>query len=164
MSDELIDLYTRDGTPAGLVIGRGEPIPEGLYYRVCAVWLVNAEGKLLIQRRSMRKPTFPGRWCSSAGGVVQAGESDLDGAIRETQEELGITPDLSCGQLLMTVPGATALHAIWLFRQDVPLSALTLQAEEVDEARYVTPEELRQIISGGGFVRENYIERMLMLL
>lgn len=162
---EILDLYTRDGKPTGQTMLRGEKIPEDLLHPVCNVWLVNAAGEVLIQRRSLRKPNWPGYWCCSAGGAVQHGEDPLTGALRETEEELGVTLDPALGRLLFVTPGRRALHQVWLFRQDVPVASLTLQASEVDDARYVSPAELERLIRDGKeFVNVAYLDRLMTKL
>ena len=161
---EILDLYHRDGTPAGISLERGETAPEDLLWPVSAVWLVRHDGRLLIQKRSALKPNFPSKWCCSAGGAVQHGETPLEGALRETEEELGLVLDPRDGQLVFTVPGIHSLHQVWLFRKDIDLSDLTLQAEEVSDVRYVTPDELRELVSDGQFVRNHYLERLLALI
>lgn len=162
---EILDLYTRGGEPTGLTIQRGDAMPAGLLHPVCDVWLVNRHGEVLIQKRSMRKAVWPGRWCCSAGGCVTHGEAPLTAALRETQEEIGLTLDPACGRLLATVPGGKALHQVWLFRQDAPLDTLTMQPEEVDALRYVTAQELARLIrSGTEFVNVVYLKLLLAAL
>ena len=47
-------------------------------------------GRLYLQKRSMSKDTNPGRWDTSVGGHVSAGEEVTDALLREAREELGI--------------------------------------------------------------------------
>ncbi len=55
---------------------------------VCLVFL-RQPGKLLL---AMKKRGFgAGKW-NGAGGKIEAGEAPLAAAIRETQEEIGVTP------------------------------------------------------------------------
>lgn len=165
MTEEWLDLYTRSGEKTGQIVRRGDSVPEGLLYPVCDVWLINKRGEVLIQRRSLQKPNWPGRWCCSAGGCVQHGETPLEAALRETQEELGITLDPTCGFLAFTDPGVAALHQVWIFRQAVPLETIVCQQEEVDAVCYVTPEALAQMILGGQeFVRVAYLPQLMALL
>lgn len=161
---EILDLYTREGMNTGRTILRGEDTPDGLLWPVCSVWLLRRDGRLLIQKRSMSKPNFPGKWCCSAGGCIRHGETPLEGALRETQEELGLTLDPACGQLLFVVPSVHSIHQVWLFRMDTEADNLTLQPEEVDTVRYVTPQELLDLVDAGEFVRINYLDRLLPLL
>jgi len=50
----------------------------------------NKKDKILLQKRSMRKDTYPGFYTVSASGHVDKGESYKQAAYREMQEELGI--------------------------------------------------------------------------
>ena len=68
---------------------------EKLFHRAVHIFILNRRGELLLQKRSYRKDKFPRRWDSSAAGHVNAGESYRDCAIRELEEELGITATLT---------------------------------------------------------------------
>lgn len=164
---ETLALYDRDGRPLGRFIQRGNGLPQvakGEYWRVCDVWIVNGKGEILIQRRALTKPNFPGLWCESAGGAIQASETPEEGCIRETQEEIGVTPDFERGALAFVYTGKTAHHDVWVFRMDVPLERLTLQPEEVIDAKYVSPAELRRMARDGEFVPMGYLEQLLTAL
>ena len=52
----------------------------------------NAEGKLelLWQKRSEKVSRFPGDYDISAGGHINLGETVVQAAVRETQEEIGV--------------------------------------------------------------------------
>lgn len=76
------------------VIGSGPlsgAIKKGIIVRVARVFLRNREGKLLIQKRSDDFDSLPGRWDQSAAGHVDEGEEYLEAALRELNEEMGIT-------------------------------------------------------------------------
>ena len=51
--------------------------PE-LLHMVVHVLVFNAKGELLLQKRSMDKDVAPGRWDTSVGGHVNAGEGLAD--------------------------------------------------------------------------------------
>lgn len=98
----------RDGTMAGTkseffeivdeqdrVIGRakrsechGNP---ALVHRVAHVLVVNADGDLLLQKRSPHKDIQPGKWDTSVGGHLDPGEDYETAAKREMAEELGVS-------------------------------------------------------------------------
>ena len=48
---------------------------DGDWHRSSHVWLLSPEGRLLLQRRSEAKVTWPGLWDVSAAGHISAGES-----------------------------------------------------------------------------------------
>ncbi len=55
------------------------------------VWRLTGSGlEVLLQKRSLTKAQKPGMLDISAAGHVDAGESSLDAAVRETKEEIGL--------------------------------------------------------------------------
>jgi len=165
--DEILDLYDRAGNPAGTLVRKAGQLPvapEGTYWRVCDVWIVRENGDILIQRRALTKPNAPGLWCESAGGAILHGETREQGFIRETMEELGVKPDLDRGAMAFEFVGRTSIHDVWVFRMDIPLEALALQKEEVMDAKYVSPAELRRMARAGEFIALGYLEELLRML
>jgi 16S rRNA (adenine1518-N6/adenine1519-N6)-dimethyltransferase len=73
---------------------RTEVHENNLRHRAVHVLLFNAEGDVLLQKRSARKDRHPLRWDSSAAGHVEADESYDQTATREVREELGIEAEL----------------------------------------------------------------------
>ena len=59
-------------------------------HRAVHILVFNQRGELFLQKRSMSKDNDPGMWDSSAAGHVDSGESYLDCATREIEEELGV--------------------------------------------------------------------------
>ena len=86
---EVWDLYTANREPTGKKMLRGEPHPEGLYNLGVYVWIRNREGKYLISQRAADKASYPLFW-ETVGGCVLAGETSIEGAVREVQEEDGL--------------------------------------------------------------------------
>jgi len=73
-------------------IGSGQLAPalvQGIAVRVSRVILTNAHGEVLIQKRGS-SVSSSGKWDQSAAGHVDAGESYVEAAYRELQEEMGI--------------------------------------------------------------------------
>lgn len=63
---------------------------RGLLHRAVHVLVHSPDGRLLIQQRSRFKDTFPLHW-ECVGGHLGPSERYLDAAVREVQEELGIS-------------------------------------------------------------------------
>lgn len=77
----------------GNIIGseeKGIALKKELIRRIVRILVFNKEGKLFLQKRSMKMETFPGWRDQSAGGHVDEGESVETAAHREFKEELGI--------------------------------------------------------------------------
>lgn len=70
---------------------RAEVHAGKLLHRAVHVFVLNRRGELLLQRRSLLKDCHPGVWDSSVSGHLDAGESYEAAAIRELEEEMGIT-------------------------------------------------------------------------
>jgi len=162
--EELLALVDARGVPTGVVIRRGDPMPEGMYRQICDAWIVNSRGELLIQQRSMQKRNWPGLWADSAGGAVQAGESPEEGCRREVLEEIGVDVDFSCGGKVFEYLASPRLHHVFVFFQNVDLTTLTLQQGEVDAARYASPDEIRRMAAEGTFAASGYLEQLLQML
>ena len=77
----------------GLVIGQAtrQSVHDGskLMHPVIHLHIINREGCLYIQKRSMKKDLLPGRWYTAVGGHVDYGETLEEALYREASEELG---------------------------------------------------------------------------
>jgi isopentenyldiphosphate isomerase len=91
---EILEVVDREGNIVGLAKRSEVHGNPSLIHRVVHVLVLNRKGELLLQRRSIEKDVAPGKWDTSVGGHVTPGETPLDAARRETEEELGI-PDIS---------------------------------------------------------------------
>ena len=121
------DLYTKYREKSGKEQIRGEKIPNGFYHLVVHVWIRNCKGEYLISQRSVSRPTFPLMW-ECVGGSVLMGESSIDGALREVNEEVGLDLQPEAGKLLFTkIRGTDAKYEckefndimdVWLFEYD----------------------------------------------
>ena len=63
---------------------------KGLIHRIVRIFIINNNGKILLQKRRSDLKDNPGKWDQSVGGHVDEAESYQDAAQRETNEELGI--------------------------------------------------------------------------
>ena len=147
---ELWDAYDIDRNPLGYTIvrGSGKPeLPDGEYHIVVCVFIVNSKGEILLTQRHPDKP-FPLAW-ESTGGSVVAGEDSLTGAMREVEEEIGLTLPLDKFKLVRTKTRRSDFLDTYLVREDFEINALTYQPEEVVDAKWVTFEEYTRIVHEG---------------
>jgi isopentenyl-diphosphate delta-isomerase len=67
---------------------------RGILHRAFTIFLLNARGEILIQRRSDEKPLWPGIWETSCSGHPVAGEELVAAARERLGEELGVGTEL----------------------------------------------------------------------
>lgn len=72
-------------------VTRGEMRARNLRHRAVYIAVQHSDGRLLVHQRSFDKDVRPGAWDIAVGGVVGAGESYDDAAVRELAEEIGVT-------------------------------------------------------------------------
>ncbi|MBL7160260.1 MAG: NUDIX domain-containing protein [Candidatus Aenigmarchaeota archaeon] len=90
---EYYDVVDKDDKVIGKA-SRKECHSRGLIHRCVQILIFNSQGQLLLQKRSEKMDTFPGRLTSSAAGHVSSGEHYSTAATRELKEELGIETSL----------------------------------------------------------------------
>lgn len=134
------------------------------YHIVVHIWIKNGKNEFLIQQRSANK-TNPLKWAWT-GGSVLAGETSLDGAIREVREELGLNLDKEKMTLFTSFKRSVYRDFVYvyLYECDVDVSNLVLQKEEVNAAAWLTKQKIHQMISSGEFVNIDNSQYVLELL
>ena len=151
---EYLDVLDDEGTPTGEKKLRSLVHQDSDWHRLVFVWVMNPQGELLIQKRSMEKDINPGKWDVACGGHVAAGDTSINTAIRELKEELGIDTSENSLEFLFTVKGETKhkgtiereFSNVYLLRSDVLISKLKLQKEEVGEVKYLPWREVESMI------------------
>ena len=156
---ELWDVYRADGSVVeGKVSVRGHhDLLKNEYHLVVYVWIINDQNEVIISKRQKGK-TFEGMW-ECTGGCAQRGDTSLQAALREVREELGIELDPDKGEkfkrYIRKFPqGAAALCDVWVFRQNFQLEDITVQKEEVSEAKIVPITEFLDMIEKGKLCRK----------
>ncbi len=143
---EIWDLYDKDRNPTGETMVRGEPVPEGRYHLIVDALFLSSKGETLLQRRAKDKNPMPDIW-SVTGGSALAGEDSHAACVRETEEEMGFTPDMERARVLMSEkairPSGGFIRDVWLIHQDVPIEAMRWQPEEVQDGMWILPEKIQ---------------------
>lgn len=147
--EELLDTYTRDGEYLG-VRTRTECHAEnpGFYHKPAWTWAYNSKGQILVQKRAMSKKKFPGYWDMPCAGHVDAGETTKMGAIREAKEEIGV--DVSEEEMNFWFEyiedDAWEIGQVFFFKCDKEIEELTIQGEEVEEVKWLSFEEFKNLL------------------
>ena len=148
---ELWDLYNEHRELTGRDHIRGEEVPQGYYHLVVHIWIRNSKGEYLISQRSADRPTFPLMW-ECVGGSVVKGEDSLTGALRETQEEVGLTLSPKDGKLVCSMVGRvvngvklTDILDVWLFEYDGPVVLEQATTNEAAQVAWMTKEQIKEL-------------------
>lgn len=144
---ELWDIYDRYRNKTGRTHERGKPLSMGDYHLVVSIWIINSKGEILLTKRHPDKH-WGGYW-ECTGGSVTAGEDSLQGALRETVEEIGIELNGEEGILLSEERRESDFFDSWLFKKDFTLSDIVLQEEEVVDAKWVNKQEYEAMFRKG---------------
>jgi len=89
-ADELVALYDEEGHVVGSA-PRWVMRARNLRHAASSVVVRDRLGRIYLHRRTVTKDVYPGLLDFAAGGVVLAGEDPAAGAVREAEEELGVT-------------------------------------------------------------------------
>lgn len=123
---------------------------EGYYTRNIRVVLRDENGRLLSQKRSMKKDSFPGMWTVAASGHVDEGESWDVAARREAQEEIGISPELKLvGEFTFKhdEDDKKVRQIIHVYEGTIDSSTqFEFEPDEVDDAKWYELDELKDLL------------------
>lgn len=145
---EYFDLLSPAGAPLGVTKARDAVHQDGDWHPSVHIFVVQGE-QVLLQRRRYDKESFPGKLDLACTGHVDAGENYQTAALRELQEELHLiaTPrdlrflftqklqvdtDFGHGRFI-----SNEHCRVYLLNEQVPLSRLRFQPEEIDELVWV---------------------------
>ncbi|AZQ33674.1 NUDIX domain-containing protein [Streptomyces cyaneochromogenes] len=151
-ADEILDIVDEQDR----VIGqspRGEAYAQGLRHRCVFIEARDAQGRLFVHRRTPTKLVFPSRYDMFVGGVVGAGESYDDAALREAEEELGVSGLPSPSYLFKFLyddgAGQTWWSAVYEVRCELPVSP---QVEEVAWHGFLSDAEVERRLTEWAWV------------
>jgi isopentenyl-diphosphate delta-isomerase len=92
-SDELI-LVDENDSPVGYAPKLAAHQNGGKLHRAFSVFIFNAAGEMLLQRRAATKYHFGGLWTNACCSHPRRGQATIDGAHQRLHEELGFDTDL----------------------------------------------------------------------
>lgn len=154
---EIFDIIDKYGNPTGQTVERSIAHAEGIPHRTAHIWIIRKEDKkvqILLQKRSMNKDSFPGKFDTSSAGHIQAGDEPLESALRELKEELGIQAKPEELHFAGTFPISFAkefhgkmfrdeeIAFVYIYAQPVDIHQLTLQEEEVETVQWFDLEDV----------------------
>jgi isopentenyldiphosphate isomerase len=148
---EMLDLLDEKGRVIGTVQRSDAHGNPALRHPSVHIFVVNSKGEYFLQKRSVYKKIQPGKWDTSVGGHIPAGETYEQGALRELEEELGVSlPDASPLKLHHEFVWQSSFETehtrTYILRYEGPFK---LNPVEISEGRFWPVEELKKNLGKG---------------
>lgn len=142
--EEKFDVLLENGEYSGKIETREICHKNGLWHKAVALFIINSNNEVLLQKRSENKKLWPNLWDITAGGHVLAGEFGFEAIIREVKEELGTNITKSDilflgASISSNVKGEIInnhFNEYYIVNKDIDISKLVLQPEEVSEVKW----------------------------
>jgi isopentenyldiphosphate isomerase len=143
--DEVVALVDEHGQVVGSA-PRSVVRRDNLRHAATAVLVRDPARRIYLHRRTESKDWAPGHWDVAAGGVIALGEQPDDSALRELEEELGITGVqlVALGRHLYEDETTRCFEYIYEVTWDGPVRH---QPEEVVEGHWATLDELAVLLT-----------------
>ena len=135
-----------------------DPINE--YYRVSMLRLTNSQWDILIAQRAFTKSHNPGQRWPAVAGTVEQWESYEDNIIKEMEEEIWLTGVPVTPWPKTKKDKKNEYHYFWqrfFATVDKDISEFTIQKDEVEAIKWISPEELKKDVEEHP---ENYLNNM----
>jgi isopentenyldiphosphate isomerase len=154
MHEEMLEIVDKDGNILSIAPRSQIHGNPSLLHKVVHVLVFNDKNELLLQKRAMNKDVAAGKWDTSVGGHISAGEDLITSVQRETEEELGFMPDnikyLYC--YIHSNPYESELVFTHSCFNNGPFK---FNADEIDEVRFWSIPEIKEAI-GKNILSDNF--------
>lgn len=175
MNMEYIDVLDENGVKTGEILSRKEIHQRGLWHRAIAIAIINENNEILLQQRSMNKETNAGLWDISVAGHISTGQDAVSAAAREINEEVsvGIKAKVSMidfrymfsykvSQKFADDYVENHFYDFFILRKNgLRVKDITLQESEVQDAKFVSLQELEEILQTDCIVKRDPIYNAL---
>lgn len=147
MTEEILEIVNKDNQVTGRA-PRSQIHAQQLMHRAVHIFLFNSREELFLQKRSAQKDEFPGYYDSSAAGHVDPQESYADAALRELEEELGITAALKkIAEIPASRDNGWEFSVFYTAVSDAPVS---INPEEIAEGGFYPVDEITDWLARDG--------------
>ena len=155
MPNELIDIVTKTGKPTGENALKSEIHKKGHYHNTAHIWFYTKQGDILLAQRSATKTICPLLWDVSVAGHIDSGETLTSGAIREVEEEIGLSilkKDLykiGVFESFQKYPNGiidNEFHHTYIAELTTNIETLIPQPEEVEALKLVSIKEFKTLL------------------
>lgn len=133
------------------IAGKMEVHEKGMLHRAFSIFIFNAKGEMLLQRRAMNKYHSSGLWSNACCSHPQPGQDTRSAAEQRLQEEMGFTTPLE--KIFDFVYKAEFENGLTEFEFDHVFAGeydgeIFLDNEEADDHCYKDVREIRKSLKG----------------
>lgn len=150
---ELIEIVDENGNFTGKIMDKEEAHDKNLLHNEVGIFIINDDGKVLLQKRSANKRFSPNKWGLCAGHV-EANESLENAALREIKEEVGL--DITSKELIpygereITISDSNShITYFYYIRCNKKENEFAIQTEELSEVKWFNIDEIITMIKEG---------------
>lgn len=156
MDEELFDVLDEHGNRTGQSKLRSLVHRDGDWHKAAHIWIINDRHEILLQRRSANKDSHPNMLDISCAGHLSAGDSSIDGALRELQEELGLVVNAEDLHFIKTFKHSSRygdnflnneFDDMYILKTDKTTKDMTIQEDEVAEIFFVPFTQFKQMVA-----------------
>jgi isopentenyldiphosphate isomerase len=141
--EALAIVHPETNVPMG-TLPRAQAISEGAWCRSTNIFVMNSKGEILCHQRSMQKERMPGVWSTHLGGHVSVDETYETNALKELEEESGITvkPEELIPWRTTKLDHARLWVREYVVLTDKEIHELVPQPGEVDQFSWMAPSHI----------------------
>ena len=168
-AEELVVLLDEAGhatgtTPKATVHGTGTPL-----HLAFSCYLFDPDGRLLMTRRALSKPTWPGAWTNSVCGHPGPGEPVADAVRRRVRDEVGVRAEdvrlmLPAFRYRAVMPNGVVENEMCPVFVATTSDAPAPDPAEVEEAAWVDWTEFRSGVLDGSRVISPWCREQVAML
>lgn len=161
---EYTDIYDENKNLTGEKVFREKgtklQLQKGKYSVVVLAFIENFKGEFLFQMTSKSKKSV---WATT-GGHVKSGQTSKDAIIEEIKEELGIELSEKEVEFFKTYKYDNAFKDVYHIKKDIDINKLVYADDEVEYVKYLTKEEIINMIDNNGNIRKTNIDCFLDII
>ncbi len=118
------------------------------WHRTAHIWVVNSQGQVLVQKRSLFKDSSPGKWEAFFGGHLEPEVEYVDSAVREIQEELGlqVKPEELGFFKINKAENSYEFQGVYIYHWDGNIKELEFEKDEIDHLEWRSIDDLYEIL------------------
>lgn len=173
---EFLDIVDEQGQPTGKIVSRTEAHAQGIPHRTSHVWILRfraGQPQVLLQKRCSQKDSWPGCYDISCAGHIPAGVDFIPSALRELQEELGVTAKaeelIFCGNRAVHIddnfhgrPFCDRQYSrVFALLRDQ--ESFLIQKEEIDSTLWMDLDKCIEAVEAGTIPNCIYLEELRMV-